>query len=224
MRRNTALSTVIASVCLAVLPACSAPGPGPRVTPASVTPYSEAPTESAPSAREALSLGAAPADLRDMDWEHARIPGDFCDIPGTVTLGPETEAESCTWGTVHVGRVGDEVSYGDITGDGRDEAALYVVCDNRGGTAAGQLAFAFVVLGREAGRLTSLGATTPQHNPPDQHATLLGSVDLAPGKVTVGELWYRESDANCSPSGTAETEWTVGKDRKLVAGSPRITS
>ncbi|WP_433071020.1 hypothetical protein [Streptomyces iakyrus] len=216
---------MITIVCLALMAACTAPGPGPRITPAPLSPYSAnpSPTSAAP---KAASLGTAPPDLHDLDWARARIPGDFCDISEAVTLGSyETTAKSRTYGTVHVYRVGEEVQYGNVTGDARSEAALPVGCDNGGGTAAGQLAFGIIVFQSDAGQLKSLGTVTARHNPENApHVTLLGDIDLALGKATVEEKWYRPSDANCCPTGTAVTVWTLQDDGTLTAGPPRITA
>ena len=203
---------------------CSSQKVGPRIprasSPSSVT--TEAPTMTAPATTRE-SVAAAPADLHAVDWADVPIPGDFCGIPGLVTLkGDAAKATSHTWGPVHLFRFGPVV-YGDVEGDLRSEAAINVECDNGGGTAAGQLAFAFVVFEGVRGRLTVIGTVTPQKNPPDQHPTLLTKVQLARGRVIAHEAWYRPSDADCCPTGTAITVWTL-RAGHLTPGSARITS
>ncbi|MET9252590.1 hypothetical protein [Streptomyces sp. NPDC003717] len=226
-RRRAAPACLLALACAALGTACSSPGPGPRVTPAPAPSFSDLPS-TRPTRGERPDLGPAPADLHDADWDHARVPGDFCHIAGSVGLDADSydvTGESSLWGTVHVNRTPQEVVYGDVTGDGRDEAALRVGCDNGGGTAAGDIAFGAVVLTSDRGRLRALGTVTPQYEPDSgPHAALIGDLTLARGKVTAEEDWYRTSDATCCPTGVAVTVWSLSAGGTLTAGPPRVTS
>jgi hypothetical protein len=169
------------------------------------------------------SVATAPADLHDVDWARVPVPGDFCGVPGLVTFKQdEATAASNRWGPVHLFR-SMPVVYGDLDGDGHSEAAVNVECDNGGGTADGQLAFAFVIFEGVRGRLIPIGTVTPQKNPPDQHVTLLTKVQLTRGRVIAYETWYRASDGTCCPTGTAVTIWTL-QDSHLTPGPPRVTS
>jgi hypothetical protein len=204
--------------------ACSSSDGGSRIPRASSSPTvpTEPPPRSVPTTT-AQSVGDAPADLHDVDWATIPIPGEFCGVPGLVTFTDnEATGTSDKWGPVHLSRVPDMV-YGDITGDRRSEAAVNVQCDNGGGTASGQLAFAFVVFEGAGGRLTTIGTVTPQKNPPSQHVTLLTKVQLRRGHVIAHELWYRPGDGTCCPTGTAVTTWKL-QDGQLTAGAPHITS
>ena len=51
--------------------------------------------------------------------------------------------------------------FGDLDGDGRDEAALSVVCANGGGTAGGQLAFSAVIFKAVGRSFRVIGIVTP---------------------------------------------------------------
>jgi hypothetical protein len=222
---------VVAGAALAAS-ACGSPDVGSRIPRASVSSATTEPPLVTAPATTGKSVGAAPADLHDVDWERVPVPGDFCGIPGLVTFkrlrlagfkGGEATATSRTWGPVHLFRRDEVMVYGDIEGDQRSEAAVSVVCDNGGGTAAGQLAFAYMVFEGVQGRLIAIGTVTPQKNPPHVHVTLLSELQMTRGRLTAHENWYRPMDPNCCPTGKAETIWTV-KDGHLTPGAPHITS
>ncbi|MEW2265030.1 hypothetical protein ACGF5T_22460 [Streptomyces sp. NPDC047853] len=221
-RVTRALVALAAAGCAA---ACSPPDQGPRVTPAPTASSVSAPVPPAAPAAPPSALGPAPADLRDVDWTHAVLPGDFCEIAGTVSLtDSEGEADSKTWGRVHVAQLPDLTTYGDVTGDGRDEAAVAVGCDNGGGTAAGQLVFAAIVLTARDGRLYALGTLDTQDDSSGPHPPLVSTTRLTSGKATMTELWYRQSDANCCPSGERVSTWTLEAPDMLVLSDSKVTS
>ncbi|MFJ7298210.1 hypothetical protein [Streptomyces collinus] len=203
--------------------ACGSPQPGPRISPPSHTSSATLQPPSRPSPTTRKAVGAAPENLRDTEWPNVPIPGDFCDIPGLIHFKGKQEAtaSSHTWGTVHIYR--SDVVYGDIDGDRRDEAAVHIGCDNGGGTAAGQIAYGAVVFRNVQGQLIALGTVKPQKEPPAVHCTLLAKIVLTASKVTAHEKWYRPTDSNCCPTGTATTVWEVRNDQ-LVPGVPHILS
>lgn len=55
-------------------------------------------------------------------------------------------------------------------------------------------------------------------------ASAFDGIELASGRVTAHESWYREGDAICCPSGKAITTWNVRDDGTLEAESPRTTA
>jgi hypothetical protein len=102
-----------------------------------------------------------------------------------------------------------------LDGDGRDEAALSVVCTNGGGTADGQIRFTWVVFRGRPGRLQALAVIAArQRNNRSIHVPLLGlPVTIWRGGVTVPEAWYGPYDATCCSSGRAETIWKLKKGK-----------
>jgi hypothetical protein len=99
--------------------------------------------------------------------------------------------------------------FGDLTGDGHDEAALDVDCTNGGGTAGGQLAFSEVVFQAVGTLLRVVGVRTPrQPLEPESHVPLSHVVAIERGKVVVSEAWYGPNDGDCCASGRARTIWT----------------
>jgi hypothetical protein len=221
--RTRLLAVLIGGVLAA---GCSSAEVGPRIPSASTPDTAAEPpivTAAATTTTSAGSVAAAPADLRELDWAKVPIPGAFCGVPGLVRLEDNpAKATSDTWGPVHLYR-SEKVVYGDVKGDRRSEAAVGVDCNNGGGTAAGQLAFAFVVFEGVRGRLVPIGTITPRKNPPNQLPTVLSKLELQRGRITAHEAWYRPSDSTCCPTGTAVTTWTVKGDH-LVPGAPHITS
>ncbi|RSS84366.1 hypothetical protein [Streptomyces sp. WAC06614] len=209
---------------------CGGPGASPRISagpPSAPAPSSPAaavpPTGSSPTASAAV-VGPAPGDLHEVDWASTPFPGEYCDVPGLVRSSDSDQVKehSRTWGAVHVFRYA-EVTYGDLDGDGRDEAAISVSCDNGGGTASGQLVFGYVVFGRSAAGLVALGSLTARQRPSGVATTRMGGVVLGPGRATVTEHWYHPEDPTCCPQGRATTVWTY-ENQRFVPTSPRITS
>lgn len=203
--------------------ACATPAPGPRIapeTPATVTAATPV-TTSRPGS--VTPLGEFSGDIHEIDWRRSRLPGDFCDIPELVAFEDgEATAVSNSWGAVHLSVMStpDDTVYGDVDGDGGDEALIHLECDNGGGTASGQLAFGYVVVRESGGALGALGSIVPKLTPQESsHVTLLGDVEIKAGQITVEELWYRTSDPTCCPSGVALTTWRWESDR-LTAGAP----
>jgi hypothetical protein len=210
--------------------ACGAPTSGPKITKETLPPWSApeltapAPTSSAPAA-QAADLGPAPAELRRVDWAQSRLPGEFCAVPGVVQFSSgAAKATSDTWGPVEMRVDPSSTVYGDLDGDGVEEAAVSVSCNNGGGTASGQLAFGYAVVRKDGDALSAVGSITARQDPPDAgHVTLLGPAAITHNEIRVQELWYRPSDATCCPSGKAETTWSY-TNGTLTPGQPVITS
>ncbi|MFE4337120.1 hypothetical protein ACFRQM_49750 [Streptomyces sp. NPDC056831] len=222
-RRQSAPSIALLALLL-LTGACSSPRPAPPVTPATPSPAAPGPVSPSPSpAQDLVLVGPAPTDLHDVDWAKTPVPGEFCDVPGLVQPGAEGEATatSQTWGTVRIQR-GINVKYGDTDGDQRDEAAVYVGCDDNGATMSGQLVAAYVVFTRKGDSLAAIGAITPRHKSAAYITALVG-LEFAPGRITVHEKWYRQTDPRCCPTGDATTVWTLGGNR-LTPGEPRVVS
>ena len=155
------------------------------------------------------SPGTAPVlDLGKVDWKNATIPGAFCQVQGTVTLHHGTAVvDSSGFGPLDI--VAGTVAYGTLSGTGEHVAALQVWCDNKGGTADGQLAEGFLVFSGNNGQLRQIGALTAQYKQAGGgHIPFLTSVGFDASTVTTKQVWYAPSDATCCPSGRATTTWT----------------
>src|SRR4051812_45725450 len=77
-------------------------------------------------------------DLHTVDWRAAVLPGSICRASQPVRLKAGTAVVPSThwkpYRRITVDTRFDRVVYGDLDGDGRDEAALGVDCNNGGGT------------------------------------------------------------------------------------------
>ncbi|MFD4689140.1 hypothetical protein [Streptomyces sp. NPDC058463] len=227
LQRITPLTVLLAL--LLMTGACGSPQPAPPVEPATREPADSDPASPLPSAVPSSAAGSevvgrAPADLRDVDWAAIPFPGEFCAVPGLVRFDAELEARarSETWGPVRIRRT-TRVVYGNFDGDTRDEAIVYVGCDDDGVTQNTQIAAGYVVFGHAGRNLVVLGSITPQQKSRASYPTALVRPEFAEGRITVYEKWYRTSDAHCCPTGDATTVWTREGNR-LTPGAPRIVS
>ncbi|MFF2506594.1 hypothetical protein ACFVTY_24930 [Streptomyces sp. NPDC058067] len=204
--------------------ACDTPSPAPPVKPSESSSASQLPDDSAPSGSAAAGtiVGAAPADLHDVDWTKTPTPGAYCGVPKLVRFDAQGQATatSTVWGQVRLMR-GPTVLYGDTDGDHRDEAAVYLGCDDNGATQNGQIAVAYAVYAHAGRNLALIGSITPGKKS-TQYLTALVGLDFSSGRITAHEKWYRPNDSQCCPSGDATTVWYRHGDR-LTEGATRIT-
>jgi len=158
-------------------------------------------------------------DLHAIDWRKVILPGGACGSsrpirPHRYGHGPpealiHTDVNLLWWNPVVVSSW-SKPWFGDLDGDGRDEAALGVDCANGGGTAAGQLAFSDVIFKAVGRSLRVVGIVAPRQplDPETSHVPLIGKVAIERGKAVVSEAWYGSYDGDCCASGRARTTWT----------------
>ena len=183
-------------------------------------------------AQAALTQRIRSSDLHALDWRTVALPGGACGSsrpirPHEYRYGPAAlihpNVDLLWWNPVVVFSWSRPV-FGDLDGDGRDEAALHVVCTNGGGTAGGQLAFSDVVF-RAVGRsLRVVGILTPRQplDPERSHVPLLEVTAIERGRVLVSEAWYGPDDADCCASGRARTIWTYTAGRLRPTRTDRL--
>lgn len=219
LHRNTAI------VLLLAVSACGGPSPSERIRP-QTQPTEDLRHSGHPSATatQVPTLGPAPDDLRDVDWQRVPMPAAFCGVVELVRFeNGVAVGMSQTYGRVEVYQ-GSKPVYGDIDGDRHVEAIIGLECHNGGGTASGQLGFAEVVIRGLNGQLTVIGTITPQYSPAaSSHVSFIAGVRIQRGKVVADETWYRPSDPTCCPTGRATTVWTLSGDT-LTPGAPRVGS
>src|SRR4051794_40210745 len=98
----------------------------------------------------ALAAGATAGhasvnDVHGVTWNEVVVPGRTCATRQPIHLDRGHAVVRSALYPTPIGVNAGGVVYGDLDGDGQDEAALSVECDNRGGTADGQLRFTWVV-------------------------------------------------------------------------------
>ncbi len=168
-----------------------------------------------------------------VSWSDVTVPGAVCgaqrpiqlhDGQATVAPIPRRFEHDSFYGkhyvTVEGGSQDGGVVYGHLTRGGED-AALYILCTNGGGTADGDLLQSAVVFRVRDGVPSVIGIVWPQTQLPKQLPTLL-QLAITPGRITVHEFFYGPFDATCCSTGRAITTWTYTGGH-LRAGRPVVT-
>lgn len=171
-------------------------------------------------------------DLHTVDWSNAKIPGSLCRASGSILLhdgsasnvpstfdGPEPNMAQDV--SVDV----KKVAYGDLTGDGKDEAALPVLCMNHNATAAGQTAMGVLVFDGSSNRLHLLGTLVGQQRRSGEPPNFLEIRQMAyatMGKIVAVESFYAPTDYNSCPTGRARDTWVYKNGQLKVAGSEDV--
>jgi len=164
-------------------------------------------------------------ELHTVDWDEVRLPGAICGATKAIQLRDGTaDVRSTRWPPyrqVTVDAHWDRAVYGDLDGDGEDEAAIGVSCNNGSGTASGALAYARVIFTGARGSPRVVGVITPQREAPRgrEYPTLLLTT-IRTGGVIAHESWYRHPDIGpCCPSGRATTSWSYRDGELRAAGT-----
>ena len=156
-------------------------------------------------------------DLRRADWSTATVPADACGTPSAVTLhsGRATTASDRFPGWPDVvafvptpASEGVGVAYGDLDGNGHDDAAVLVVCDTGGGTGRSILAQNLVIYSGHGG-LHPLGVLHTQLAATSGAALFdLSGVALTARRVVAVEHGYGPNDSSAAPSLAQTDTWT----------------
>jgi hypothetical protein len=164
-------------------------------------------------------------DLHHVNWRAATLPGRVCGVPHAIHLhGGKAFVRSPRWPDlprVEVAAGWNPVVYGDLDGDGLDEASLGVSCSNGGGTADSALAYTQVVYHADTSSALAVGVLRPHWQPKHVLPTLL-TVVLRRGRVIGREAFYGRRDGTCCPSGRAKTVWMY-RHGTLRLASSRVT-
>ena len=161
-------------------------------------------------------------DLHALDWRSLALPGAVCGSSRPIRLLRHPwggaallrgDVDHLWWNPLVV-ETWSKPTFGDLDGDGRDEAAINVDCANGGGTGGGQLETSVVVFAAAGRSLHVVGVLTPrQPLTPDTHVPVSFVRTLGEGRVVVSEGWYGPYDGDCCPSGRARTVWTLRAGR-----------
>ncbi|GIF69973.1 hypothetical protein Ais01nite_80080 [Asanoa ishikariensis] len=158
------------------------------------------------------------------DWDGVCVPGEFCGVDGLVRLSQGgAVTNSGRWGEAHIDVFSGEEVRGDVDGDGTDEVAVLLDCTTGSGLAAGRIARAYVVYVGGVDELRVLGVINGQQQEDGVLPTLFDKLELRPGTAVAHEVWFRQSDMTCCPTGEATTIWTLNAEGKLTPGEPEVT-
>jgi hypothetical protein len=162
-------------------------------------------------------------DIRSVDWRHTTFPGAACGFDRPVNSkqsylkAASNPSVDMPWWVIIDGGGAEPAAYGDLDGDGQDEAVLLGNCTNNGGMAAGQLFFYADVVGVEEGGLKLLGVIHPRQpiSPQTTHVPLLffRADAVRPGHVIAHEAWYGPCDGTACGTGQAVTDWRYERGR-----------
>jgi hypothetical protein len=157
-------------------------------------------------------------DLHHVRWSTAALPGPVCGLSHPIRLhGGKARVSP----RLEVNAAWHPVAFGDLDGDGLDEAAVAVACSNGGGTADSVRAYAQVVFRPGTHSALAIGVLTPRWQPKHELPTLL-SVVLRRDRVIGLEAFYGPSDGTCCPTGRARTVWAY-RHRRLHLTTTRET-
>lgn len=159
------------------------------------------------------------ADLHRSKLTSVRVPAALCGTSGDFTLrNGSASGIPSRYGPLDAGTTG-KVVYGDLDGDGHDEAAIDVYCNYSGGNGVpGQ---GYVIITGQGGKPAPLGVVTAQRQTPQTFTSAVETIAISHNRIEATEDWYHPDDADCCPSGRAHTTWTYSPG-KLTPGKPRI--
>ena len=187
---------------------CAAPSPSPPIVRGGSQPVITTTTPSPEPERRPVPLGAGESVRRS--WDNARVTAEFCGVTGAVRVkdGLAT-APSKIYGAVTL-FIGTP-SYGTLDAPIGPVAAVPVGCNNGGGTGAGDLASAYLIVAERGGRLLSFAEITPLAEVGERAHKVI-EVTFRGQAIEAHEAWYRSEDGTCCPSGLAVTTWTYDGD------------
>jgi hypothetical protein len=189
--------------------AFAASGNGRSSLPADATP-------SAPSATE------RPANIRAVDFGEVAPPGSACAEGLRFTPPAAIPVDRGRSPVLDIGRftqleVDPDVAYGDLDGDGDDEAAVHVVC-NYGANAAEDTVHVWTLSRGRPVHVASL--TEPPRSITGPLPPGVTDVAIEGGRVEVTWTHYAEGDPNCCPSGLTTVGYALDGDRLDRVGRP----
>jgi hypothetical protein len=171
------------------------------------------------------------SDLHLVDWRKVLLPGAACGSSRPIsarrqdrygaTAFVDGDVNFPWWNTVVVWW-SRHPAFGDLDGDGLDEAALDVACSNDGGTAGGQLHFSAVVFKADGAQLRALGVI-PVEQPLIRagHVPVGDVARIGSDGVLMRENWYGPFDTTAGGSGESVVTWRY-QDGRFVRTNTRI--
>jgi hypothetical protein len=159
------------------------------------------------------------SNLHALDWSAISLPGGVCGSSRPIRLHRwktfiHPDVDLLWLNPVVVDASWAPPTFGDLDGDGRDEAALDVLCADGSGLEIGMLSTSSVVLravGRSLRVVGVLGSGLPFRL--FNRAPRNGVAAIRRGRVIVTTSWFGRYDGTCCPSGRARTVWRYERGR-----------
>ena len=162
------------------------------------------------------------ADVHGVDWQDASYsiacpglggPSDQ-QVPVTLSKGAGTTAPVTWFGTpVKLDVRLDDVSYGDLTGDGRDEAVVRLTCTPE---QSNGVAEEVQVFGPGSELLGTPVLRNPDNSP---FAPSIKSLAVQNGRITGTAYYWGPDDPHCCPSQTLPFTFTWDAARSVFVQS-----
>jgi hypothetical protein len=180
-------------------------------------------SQSADASVAASVAAAAPTDIRAVDFGEVAPPGSACAeglrfTPPAAIPVAQGQSPMLDIGRFTRLRIDPHVVYGDLDGDGHDEAVVHVVC-TYGANGAEDTLHVWAQTG--AGRTVHEASLTEP--PPSVSGPLPPAVDdvMVDGRrVEVTWTQYAAGDPNCCPSRLATVTYELDGDRLDSVGRP----
>jgi hypothetical protein len=178
---------------------------------------------------EAASRAPAPADphaIRSVDFGEVAQPGSVCSNglrfapPGQIRVqAGRSQVLDLAQLTQLV--VDPDTSYGDLDGDGADEAVIRVTC-SFGANGAEDTVSVWGLEGDEVVPLASVDAA-PEGLTSDLPPAVQG-VGVSNGRVVVRWSRYADGDPQCCPSQQARVSYRLEGDELVAVGEPTVSA
>lgn len=171
---------------------------------------------------DAAGTNAAASDIRSVDFGEVPPPGSACSEglrftpPATI---PVAAGRSPVLDIARFTRleVDPDVTYGDLDGDGADEAAVHVVC-SYGANGAEDTVHVWRLQDGRPQHVAGVGEPPASVTGPLPSA--VEGVRVVGGRVEVTWTRYADDDPHCCPSGSATVAYELDGDRLARVGSP----
>ena len=150
----------------------------------------------------------APLDLHGKNFRNRTVPGSTCRSAHPIKLHKGHGKGGMRDGEQLVDIAMGKPIFGDLTGDGSDEAFVFVLCETKGGgTVGAEVQSNWVVFTGRTGTVRVLGNIVAQHQWLNTVATVLQDPKVANGVAKVHETIWFPNDPSCCGRGRANTSW-----------------
>jgi hypothetical protein len=185
-------------------------------------------SSSAAEATPGAAASAAPAltDIRAIDFADVAPPGASCDQALRFTPPAHIPVQGGQSAVLDLGRftrlqVDPHVAYGDLTGDGRAEAVVHVVC-NYGANGAQDTVHVWAL---SRGRLVHVASLRePPRSISGSFPPAVKRIGVRRGQVDVTWTHYAAADPNCCPSQQTLIRYELTGSRLHAVGRPVTSS